>query len=689
VNVWAPELYYDDTQQQFIICWASTIPGRFPDHLEAPTNNHRMYFTTTRDFKTFAPAKLFLDPGFSVIDCAILKDAGRYVLLLKDNTRPQRNLRVAFGQSPLGPWGDVSEPFTEKFTEGPTAIKAGGEWIIYYDAYQAKRYGAVRTRDFKTFTNITDEVVFPAGHKHGTVVKVNRHRLNKLLTAGAAQAYASRLPFGATLPATEVKARLLSIEQVANRGPFKPDWDNIVGRFKTPSWYQDAKLGIFIHWGAYSVPAFGSEWYPRKMYVTNTPEYAHHVSVYGSPASFGYKDFLDRFKAEKFDPREWARLFKDAGAKYVIPVAEHHDGFPMYDCTLTDWSAAKRGPHRDLIGDLADAVRKEGLVFGASSHRAEHWWFFDNGLRIDSDIHDPRYASLYGPAANQTLADNQSVVPDQPFLEDWLLRSCELVDKYRPQVVYFDWWICQPTFQPYLKQFAAYYYNRGVEWKKAVAINFKHWEGESLPEGAGVLDIERGQLAEIRHDFWQNCNSVARTSWGYITNQQYKAIGKIIDDFVDIVSKNGALLLNIGPRADGTIPEHEQQMLRDLGGWLKINGKAIYESRPWKIYGEGPTVVSGGAFTDMNRGEFTSEDFRFTTRGDTLYALALAWPQNRRLTIKSLAQGSTLVKGAIKDVRLLGYTGRLEWRQTPEGLIADLPAKPPCDYAVTLRIKGL
>ena len=181
VNVWAPELFYDAGQKQFIIIWASTIPGRFPDHLEPRDNNHRMYFTTTRDFKKFTPTKLFLDPDFSVIDCQILKDAGRYVLLLKDNTRPQRNLRVAFGKTPFGPWENFSKPFTQNFTEGPCALKIGDDWLIYFDAYREKIYGAVRTRDFKTFTDVTKEVSFPADHKHGTAIKVPPPILEDLL----------------------------------------------------------------------------------------------------------------------------------------------------------------------------------------------------------------------------------------------------------------------------------------------------------------------------------------------------------------------------------------------------------------------------------------------------------------------------------------------------------------------------
>jgi alpha-L-fucosidase len=688
VNVWAPELYYDDVEDRFIICWASTIPGRFPDYLEERNNNHRMYYTTTRDFKSFTPTKLFLEPDFSVIDCQILKDDGRYVLLLKDNTRPHRNIRVAFGDSPLGPWRDISEHLTAHLTEGPSALKIGEDWFIYYEAYDAKHYSAMKTRDFKTFTDVTDQMTFPQGLKHGTAFKATRRDLDRLLRFSREPVSEARLPLASPVSGSEMEKRLAEIERVANRGPFKPDWESLK-QFKAPQWYHDAKLGIFIHWGVYSVPAFANEWYPRNMYRTNSREFQHHVKTYGPASEFGYKDFIPMFKAEKFNAREWAKLFRDAGAKYVVPVAEHHDGFPMYDSAFTDWSAAKMGPRRDVLGDLAKAFRREGLIVGASSHRAEHWWYFDQGMLFASDVRDTSNAGLYGPAASQRLAENQSVPPDKEFLDDWLLRSCEIVDKYRPQVVYFDWWIGQPVFQPYLKTFAAYYYNRGAEWKKGVAINFKRWEGESFPEGTGVFDVERGQLGEIQPSLWQTCNSVSRSSWGYVTNHNYKSAGDIIDEFVDIVSKNGALLLNIGPKADGTIPEREQEILRELGAWLKVNGEAIYGTRPWTHFGEGPTEVVAGPFSDSKRRSFTAEDFRFTRKGNILYAVALAWPENGRLVVRSLGRTALPAGGTIKEVRLLGHKGRIQWEQTAEGLIVKLPQNAPCDHAVTLRIAGL
>jgi alpha-L-fucosidase len=306
-------------------------------------------------------------------------------------------------------------------------------------------------------------------------------------------------------------------------------------------------------------------------------------------------------------------------------------------------------------------------------------------MYIDSDVLDAKNSSLYGPASNKRVAETHAEMPDQQFLDDWLLRSCEIVDKYQPEVIYFDWWICQPVFQPYLQKFAAYYYNRGKEWNKEVAIDFKEWEGRSFPDGTGVFDIERGRAAEIRPDFWQTCTSVSKNSWGYVENHEYKEVDSIIDDLIDVVSKNGALLLNIGPKADGTIPEAEQQMLRDIGAWLQVNGDAIYGTRPWHKFGEGPTLDVGGSFTDTERKPYTGEDLRFTTKDGALYAIALAWPEDGKLLVKSLPASV----GKVDGVQLLGHEGQLHWEQTEQGLAVELPAERPTEFALALKITGL
>jgi alpha-L-fucosidase len=358
-------------------------------------------------------------------------------------------------------------------------------------------------------------------------------------------------------------------------------------------------------------------------------------------------------------------------------VAEHHDGFAMYDCGRSEWCAAKMGPKRDIVGDLAKAVRKQGLIFGLSSHRAEHWWFFNGGMAFDSDVKDPRYAGLYAPA------QSDKVQPDSAYLDDWLLRTCELVDKYEPQLVWFDWWIEQPAFKPYLQKFGAFYYNRAAEWKRQVAIDYKN---KAFPEHAAVLDIERGQLDTLRPLFWQTDTSVGEKSWGYIKDEKFRTPESLIDELVDIVSKNGCLLLNIGPKSDGTIPDEVQKILLEMGKWLSVNGEAIYATRPWKVYGEGPTKVVGGSFKDTATSGYTAQDIRFTAKGDTLYAIALAWPEDGKLTIKSLAADSELTKRDIKTVQRLGSKAKVKWTRTADGLIVELPDEKPGNYPFALKI---
>lgn len=481
-------------------------------------------------------------------------------------------------------------------------------------------------------------------------------------------------------------ALLKEVDRQGKAGPFQPTWESLQD-YKVPEWYQDAKFGIFIHWGLYSVPAFGSEWYPRLMYQQGSPEFKHHVATYGPQSKFGYKDFIPQFKAEKFDPRAWADLFRGSGAKYVVPVAEHHDGFAMYNSDLSDWSAAKMGPHRDVVGELEKAVRTAGLHFGVSSHRAEHYFFLNGGREFDSDVRDPNFALFYGPA-HVGITDKgdghwQGGGPDPGYLDDWLARNTELVDKYRPEIVWFDWWIETKEFEPYLKRFAAYYYNDAKRRGSTAAINYK-WD--AYPPGAAVLDIERGQSDKPLPRYWQTDTSVSVKSWGYIENDTYRSPDSLIQQLVDIVSKNGCLLLNIGPRSDGTIPEGAQNVLLAMGRWLSANGDAIYGTRPWTLSGEGPTKVVGGSFNDTATQNYTSQDIRFTSKGNVLYAIALAWPADGKISIKSLAEGSAAPLGAIENVQLLGSGATLKWARDGGGLQIELPAQKTGEYAWVFRV---
>ena len=480
----------------------------------------------------------------------------------------------------------------------------------------------------------------------------------------------------------ERRVLLADVDKGISQGPFRADWTSLQ-KYQAPAWYDDAKFGIFIHWGVYSVPAFGSEWYSRLMYKQGTPEFAHHVATYGPQSTFGYKDFIPMFKAEHFDPQAWAKLFHDAGARYVVPVAEHHDGFAMYDSKLSEWTAVKMGPHRDVVGELSKAVRAEGMHFGVSSHRAEHDWFFDGGRQFDSDVNDPRYAGLYGPAEAHLAKKDEDLYNDwtyvsQAWLDDWLARTTELIDDYHPDLIYFDWWIGHPTFRNTLPKMLAYYYNQGAQ-RGGVVVNYK--QGDFAP-GTGTLDVERGQLTGIYPEHWQTDTSISNASWGYVEHDTYKSPQELIHLLVDVVSKNGNLMLNIGPRADGTIPEDAQRILLAMGGWLKTNGDAIYATRPWRVFGEGPTEVVGGTFQDTKTKPYTAQDFRFTTRNGVLYAIELGWPTGGKTVIHSIKPGDH-----VRSVRLLANGKPVDWQQQADGLHLSLPAAPVGDYAYVYRIE--
>jgi alpha-L-fucosidase len=481
------------------------------------------------------------------------------------------------------------------------------------------------------------------------------------------------------------KALLTDVDRAAAAGPFSADWESL-RRYEIPEWYKDAKFGIFIHWGVYSVPAFGSEWYPRLMYQEGSEENKHEIATYGPLTQFGYKDFIPRFTAAHFDANQWAELFKASGAKYVVPVFEHHDGFAMYDSGLSDWTAVKMGPRRDVYGELAIALRARGLRLGASSHRIEHDFFLDGGRKIASDVNDPAYAAFYGPAQSwlegkKTLLEDWTYLSNE-YLDDWLARDAEIVEKYNPDIMYFDWWIGQPNARRHVAKFAAFYYNHGASQGKVPVINYKL---SAMEEHSAVLDIERGQLSGIRPLYWQTDTSISNKSWGYIENDSFKSADVVVHQLIDIVSKNGNLLINIGPRSDGTIPEQIQTTLRDIGGWLRVNGEAIYGTRPWTKFGEGPTAIVEGSFHDTEVKPYTPEDFRFTRKGSVLYAIAMAWPENHEAVIHSL-DSAGLGGSTIESVSLLGFEGTVPYEQKADGVHIHLPDKAPGNYAYCFKL---
>lgn len=488
-----------------------------------------------------------------------------------------------------------------------------------------------------------------------------------------------------------MKEYLNIIDQVIETGYYKDTWDSLM-EFEVPSWFQKAKFGIFIHWGLYSIPANSNEWYSRNMYIEGMPAFEHHVKTFGPQKEFGYKDFIPMFTAEKFDPDEWAKVIKEAGAKYVFPVAEHHDGFQMYKSNISHYNSFEMGPKRDILGELKTAFEKRDLTFCTSSHRAEHWFFMGHGKEFDSDIKEPmKRGDFYWPAMPES--DHQDLFsqpyPTEEYLQDWLIRTCEIVDEYKPKILYFDWWIQHEAFKPYLRKLVAYYYNRGLEWGEKVAVCYKH---DAMMFGSGIVDVERGKFADSKPYYWQTDTAIAKNSWCYTDTLDYKTSKEIILNLIDVVSKNGNMLLNVGPKGDGSIPEGDALILKEIGEWLSVNGEAIYNSKVWRKSAEGPTLEVEGQFTDNGVKEYTREDFRFTVRGGYLYAAALNYPIDGKILIKSLAdshdQNAPEFHGIITDVSVLGFDEKPLWEKGTKGLhiqTKDIQSDLPIVFKIKLN----
>lgn len=433
-----------------------------------------------------------------------------------------------------------------------------------------------------------------------------------------------------------------------------------------PEWFLDAKLGIYFHWGVYSVPAFDNEWYPRNMHIPGSAANVHHTATYGDPSKFGYEKFVEKFKAERFDAAAWASLFKAAGARFAGPVFEHHDGYSMWKSVLTPWNVVETGPHRDVAGELSKAIRAEGMKFLATFHHGFNGQFTereteDTGFYPRKDgwpttSTDPRLRLLYGNL-------------EQGWSRDlWLGKLAEAIDGYQPDMIWFDFCIHRLPAS-YQNRFLAYYFGSAKQWGKDVVVTCKNHD---LPVGVAVEDFEKGRQERKTRDPWLTDDTISLGSWCYTSDLKIKPAGEIIQVLADIVSKNGILLLNISPRADGVIPEDQEAVLRQIGRWLAASGDAIYATRPWIAAGEGPTkIAKGGHFVD--RVTYTAEDIRYTRSkdGTVLYAIVLGRPNSSRITLHSV-RGE---KGASGKARLLGLGADASW-SVDEALhvVVDLPS---------------
>jgi alpha-L-fucosidase len=529
------------------------------------------------------------------------------------------------------------------------------------------------------------------------------------------------------IPETAVPTIIVSTtNEPVTPGKFQPTW-NSLRQYQCPDWFRNAKFGIWACFGPQNVPEDG-DWYARNMYVEGSRQNKYHVAHYGPPAQFGFKDVIHIWKAENFDAGKLVALYKKVGAQYFFVMANHHDNFDMYDSKYQPWNSVTVGPHRDIVGDFAKAAHEQGLPFGVSVHAAHAWSFYEVAQSADQtgplagvpydgkltkadgkgkwwDGLDPQelYAQNHTPSLNFTNANsihgqwnwgNGASIPDQAYCDKFYNRTIDLVHKYKPDLIYFDddalplW----PVSDAGLKIAADFYnFNMKQHDGKLEAVLFGKMLSESQQKCL-VRDIERGAANKIEAQPWETDTCIG--NWHYdrslYEKNRYKSAKTVIQMLCDIVSKNGDLLLNIPVRGDGSIDDKEQVVLEGIGAWMNVNKECIFDTRPWKIFGEGPAsegaALSAQGFNEGKGKPFTGEDVRFTTKDGVLYMIALGVPQ-QDLQIKSLGTAAKLLDKPIINIQLLGSDKKVEWSQAADALTVKVPEIIPNDAAIVFKIK--
>ena len=466
---------------------------------------------------------------------------------------------------------------------------------------------------------------------------------------------------------------------------YTASWESLSAHDQEPEWFQDAKFGIYFHWGVYAVPAYGSEWYPRNMHFPGMINH-HHVKYYGEPAKFGYHDFVPMFKAEQFNAEEWADLFKKAGARFAGPVAEHHDGFSMWDSDVTPWNSMDKGPEKDILGELSKAIRNRDMKLVTTFHHArnlQRYWDKPDEKEFGLS-HYPLFEGMPPTFDDPELNLLYGNVEEEKWLEEiWLGKLKEVIDKYHPDIIWFDSWLDQIPEEKRL-EFCAYYLNEATKNDQEVVIIRKQ---EDLPLSVSLNDLEKSRMNRIDDQSWMTDETISKGSWSYTEGLRIKATKDVLHVLIDIVSKNGVLMLNISPRSDGTIPDNQKEVLLGIGNWLDIYGEAIYGTRPWYTYGEGPTKEPEGHFSqhrEFLKIVYSSEDIRYTTKGEFIYATILGWPVDKKEVLFSAFENQDL---AIDNVSMLGYDGQIVWSMEENGLLVNLPDEKVNEMANVFKIK--
>lgn len=472
---------------------------------------------------------------------------------------------------------------------------------------------------------------------------------------------------------------------------YEANWESLSKHKAAPEWFVDAKLGIYFHWGVYTVPGRNTEWYPRNMYLKDNVVYKHHLKTYGDPADFGYHDFVPMFKAEHFDPEDWAALFQQAGARFAGPVAQHHDGFAMWASEVNPWNVMDKGPERDILGELFSSLKKREMKTIATFHHArngqrnadkpENWYnAYDSHYPYVPDwptsTTDPELRKLYG---NFPTIDE--------FNQYWLDQVNEVVDKYSPDIIWYDSWL-NLIPESYRQEMAAHFFNHGSKNNQEVVTCHKQTD---MPMSCSVLDFEQGGRREIYPMPWMTDITISNRSWSYIEGQTYKDAAPVLRNMIDVWSKNGIVLLNISPRADGVIPDEQRKVLLEIGAWLEKYGEAVYETRPFDLFGYGTANDIAGAHGGQSaKMEYTAEDVRFTVSKDdkTMYVFFLGKPEaGKRIQMRSLGKHRYPTRSPIKRVTLLGTNTEVEWELTTNHFYLTIPEVEMNELATVFKFE--